>query len=49
VQASFVLAKVTPELAAEGRELEMDVLGTLHEVTVVPESPFDPENERLRT
>jgi dimethylglycine dehydrogenase len=49
VQASFVLAMVPPELAEEGTELEMDVLGTLHEVTVVPESPFDPENERLRT
>jgi dimethylglycine dehydrogenase len=48
LEASFVLAMVPPELADEGRELEMDVLGTLLKVTVVPESPFDPENERLR-
>jgi dimethylglycine dehydrogenase len=45
---SFALAMVPPELAAEGTELEMDVLGTEHRVTVVGESPFDPENERLR-
>lgn len=29
-------------------ELEMDVLGTPHRATVVPESPLDPANERLR-
>lgn len=39
---------VPPELAAEGTELEMDILGMLHRVTVVPESPVDPDNERLR-
>jgi dimethylglycine dehydrogenase len=48
LETSFVLAMVPPELAAEGTELEMDVLGTLLKVTVVPDSPFDPENERLR-
>jgi dimethylglycine dehydrogenase len=48
LETSFVLAMVPPELAAEGTELKMDVLGTRHKVTVVPESPFDPENERLR-
>ena len=45
---SFALAMLPPELAEEGTELEMDVLGTKHRVTVVAESPFDPENERLR-
>ncbi len=48
LETSFVLAMVPPELAAEGTDLEMDVLGTLLKVTVVPDSPFDPENERLR-
>lgn len=48
LDASFALAMVPPELPAEGTELEMDVLGTLHRVTVVPESRYDPENERLR-
>ena len=45
---SFVLAMVPPGLAAEGTTLEMDVLGERHAVTVVPESPYDPENEKLR-
>jgi len=48
LETSFVLAMVPPELAAQGTDLEMDVLGTLLKVTVVPDSPFDPENERLR-
>ncbi len=48
LEASFVLAMVPPELAAEGTDLKMDVLGTLLKVTVVPENPFDPDNERLR-
>lgn len=48
LDASFALAMVPPELAAEGTELVMDALGTLRRVTVVPESPYDPENERLR-
>lgn len=48
LEASFALAMVPPELAAEGTELEMDILGMLHRVTVVPESPVDPDNERLR-
>ena len=45
---SFVLAMVPPGLAAEGTTLEMDVLGERHAVTVAPESPYDPENEKLR-
>ncbi|MFQ5958528.1 MAG: glycine cleavage T C-terminal barrel domain-containing protein, partial [Alphaproteobacteria bacterium] len=46
---SFALAMVPPDLAGEGSEFEMDVLGTRHRVTVVPESPYDPENARLRS
>lgn len=45
---SLALAMVHPDVAAEGTELEMDILGTRHKVTVLVESPFDPENERLR-
>ena len=45
---SFVMAMVPPALAVEGSELEMDVLGTRHSATVVQDSPFDPENEKLR-
>ena len=46
---SYVLAMVPPALAAEGTVLEMDVLGTMHKVTVTPESPYDPDNEQLRS
>ena len=37
-----------PELAVEGQTLEMDVLGRTHAVSVVGESPYDPDNLRLR-
>ena len=40
---------VKPEVADLGTELEMDILGTRHPVTVIPESPYDPENLRLRS
>jgi dimethylglycine dehydrogenase len=45
---SLALAMVRPDLAAEGTEFEMDILGTRHKVTVIPESPYDPNNKRLR-
>lgn len=45
---SLALAMVHPDVAAEGTELEMDILGTRHKVTVIPESPYDPGNRRLR-
>jgi dimethylglycine dehydrogenase len=48
VGKSLALAMVRPELSAPGTELEMDILGTRHRVTVIPESPYDPENLRLR-
>ena len=48
VGKSLALAMVRPDLAAEGTELEMDILGTRHRVTVIGESPYDPENARLR-
>jgi len=45
---SLALGMVQPEFAELGTELEMDILGTLHKVTVIQESPYDPENEKLR-
>jgi len=35
-------------MAALGTELDMDILGTWHKVTVIEESPYDPTNEKLR-
>jgi dimethylglycine dehydrogenase len=48
LEKSLAMAMVPPELAALGTELEMEVLGTRHRVTVIEESPYDPENARLR-
>ncbi|MBC6439764.1 MAG: FAD-dependent oxidoreductase [Rhodospirillales bacterium] len=45
---SMVLAMVHPDQAAEGNELTIDILGETRRVTILPESPFDPGNERLR-
>ena len=45
---SLALGMVRPELAAVGTELRMNILGTDHEVTIIPESPYDPKNENLR-
>ena len=48
VGKSLALGMVGPEFAEPGMGLEMDILGTMHKVTVIPESPYDPTNEKLR-
>jgi dimethylglycine dehydrogenase len=45
---SLALGYVRPDFAAEGTELEIDILGKMHPCRVIEESPFDPQNERLR-
>ena len=45
---SLALAMVPPELAQTGTELELVILGERRKASVIPESPFDPKNERLR-
>ncbi|NRG18582.1 GcvT family protein [Rhizobiales bacterium] len=45
---SLALAMVHPDLAEVGTKLEIKILGKMHRATVIPESPFDPENEALR-
>lgn len=45
---SIALAMVKPELAELGTEMEIQILGKMCKVTVIEESPFDPDNERLR-
>jgi dimethylglycine dehydrogenase len=42
------MAMVPPALADEGSAFEIDVLGTRHKATVVMDSPYDPDNEKLR-
>ena len=45
---SLALAFVRPDLAAPGTALEIEILGVRHAATIIPESPFDPANARLR-
>jgi dimethylglycine dehydrogenase len=45
---SLALAMVRPDLGETGTELALSILGKAHPATVVAESPFDPENLRLR-
>jgi len=45
---SLALAMVKPEFSQLGNALEIRILGRMHKVTVIEESPFDPENQRLR-
>jgi dimethylglycine dehydrogenase len=48
VDKSLALGMVKPELAEPGSQLEIEILGKTYTATVVPDSPFDPRNERLR-
>ena len=45
---SLALAMVHPDAGEPGTELTIDILGRTFQATVCGESPFDPENERLR-
>ena len=45
---SLVLAMVRPDVAAIGTELDITILGEKKRCVVIPESPWDPENARLR-
>ncbi len=47
-QTTIALAMLNPEQSAVGTELEMEILGTMHRATVVEESPYDPNNEKIR-
>ena len=48
VDKSLALGMVRPDLAEPGTQLEIDILGRNYRATVIPDSPFDPKNERLR-
>jgi len=45
---SLALAMVRPDLGDLGTELEIQILGDRYKATVIEESPFDPDNLRLR-
>jgi dimethylglycine dehydrogenase len=48
INKSLALGMVKPDLAKPGTAMEIEILGRNYAATVVPESPFDPNNERLR-
>ena len=39
---------VKPELGSVGQKLKIDILGKMHDATILEESPYDPENKLLR-
>jgi len=45
---SIALGMVKPELAKTGQKLKIDILGKMHDATILDESPYDPENKLLR-
>ena len=48
VNKSLALGMVKPEFSAIGTELEIRILGKILKAVVIPESPYDPENNALR-
>jgi len=45
---SLALAMVRPDLASPGTELDIQILGEKCRAVIIEDSPFDPENARLR-
>ena len=45
---SIALGMIKPELATSGQKLKIDILGKMHDATILEESPYDPENKLLR-
>jgi dimethylglycine dehydrogenase len=48
LRKSLAIGYVKPEFAAVGTELEIEILGERKRATVLPDSPYDPENRELR-
>ena len=45
---SLALGMLKPDYSTPGTELQIDILGKNYRAIVIPDSPFDPKNERLR-
>ena len=45
---SIAIGMVKPEFATTGQKLQIDILGKMHDATILEESPYDPENKLLR-
>ena len=48
LQKSIALGMVKPNIANIGQKLKIDILGKIHDATIIEESPYDPENKLLR-
>jgi dimethylglycine dehydrogenase len=46
---SLALAMVRPDLAHLGAEFEIAILGVRYKATIIADSPFDPDNNALRS
>ena len=47
-QKSLMLGMIIPKYAKSGTKLTTDILGKKHSITVIDESPYDPENKLLK-
>ena len=45
---SIALGMVKPEYSKVGQKLKIDILGKMHEVSIIEDSPYDSENKLLR-
>ena len=45
---SLALGMIRPDAAEIGTEVDIQILGERRRATIIPESPYDPENGRLR-
>jgi dimethylglycine dehydrogenase len=45
---SIALGMVSPELGDEGEQFEIEILGKRYPAMVIPESPYDADNDRLK-
>ena len=48
VQKSLAIGMVSPEYAEIGTNLTMDILGKMHDIKVIEDSPYDPSNKLIR-
>jgi len=46
---SIALGMVKPDVATVGQKLKIDILGKMYDATILDESPYDPENNLLRS
>ena len=46
---SIAIGMVKPELATTGQKLKIDILGKMHDATILDDSPYDPENKLFKS